>query len=286
MFKARTTKPEKGNKYYTRKASGGYSNAIKGSPTDECDVLANCVGYAYGRFNEIGGYGYCKYLAPVNAENFMQYKGSCETGMIPRLGACMVWQYGPTLSGSDGAGHVAIVEKVISETEVITSESGWGASKPFWTQTRKKGANGNWGAGSGYKFLGFIYNPAVSETETSVNAPTAATETVYTVVSGDTLSKIASKYGTTYQKLAEYNGISNPNIIRVGQKIRIPGAAASVPAPTPAPVQTYTVCSGDSLWAIAAKLLGNGSRYKEIMTLNGLTSNIIRPGQVLKIPKK
>ena len=172
MFKMRTTKPEKGNKYYTRKANGGYSNAIKGSPADgDCDVLANCVGYAYGRFNEIGGYGCCKYLAPVNAENFMQYKGPCKTGQTPRLGACMVWQKGSTLSGSDGAGHVAIVEKVISATEVITSESGWGASKPFWTQTRKKGSNGNWGAGSGYKFLGFIYNPAVPEEETTYEAP-------------------------------------------------------------------------------------------------------------------
>lgn len=118
-FKMRTTKPAAGNKYYIRKTSGGYSNAIQGYPKDsECDVLSNCVGYAYGRFNEIGGYGYCKYLAPVNAENFMQYKGSCKSGMVPKLGACMVWQKGATLPGSDGAGHVAIVERVISDTEV------------------------------------------------------------------------------------------------------------------------------------------------------------------------
>ena len=47
-------------------------------------------------------------------------------------------------------------------------------------------------------------------------------KTVYTVKSGDTLSGIASKYGTTYQKLASYNGISNPNLIHPGQKITIP----------------------------------------------------------------
>ena len=41
----RITKPEKGNKFYTRKASGGYSTCIKGKPTDACDVLSNCVGY-------------------------------------------------------------------------------------------------------------------------------------------------------------------------------------------------------------------------------------------------
>ena len=158
-FTMRTTKPEAGNKYYIRKANGGYSNAILGSPTDkDCNVLANCVGYAYGRFNEIGGYGYCKYLAPVNAENFMDYKGSCKTGSTPKLGAIMVWEGAGSL-----AGHVAVVEKVISDTEVYTSESGYGSSKPFWNQTRKKGTNGRWGCRSNYTFKGFIYNPAVKE---------------------------------------------------------------------------------------------------------------------------
>lgn len=171
-FVMRTSKPGADNKYYIRKANGGYSNAIQGYPKDsECDVLSNCVGYAYGRFNEIGGYGCCKYLAPVNAENFIQYKGSCEVGQTPKLGACMVWQKGASLSGSDGAGHVAIVEKVISDTEVYTSESGYG-SKAFWNQTRKKGSDGKWGAGSGYTFLGFIYNPAVkSDLPPSANDP-------------------------------------------------------------------------------------------------------------------
>ena len=43
----------------------------------------------------------------------------------------------------------------------------------------------------------------------------------YTVKSGDTLSGIAAKYGTTYQKIAQLSGISNPNKIYVGQKIRV-----------------------------------------------------------------
>lgn len=48
--------------------------------------------------------------------------------------------------------------------------------------------------------------------------------------------------------------------------------------------QVYTVQSGDSLWAIAQKLLGNGARWQEISQLNGLTSTTIRVGQQLKIP--
>ena len=181
VFKMRVTKPEAGNKYYITKSNGGYSNAIKGNSKyrdADCDVLPNCVGYAYGRFNEIGGYGYCKYLTPSNAENFIQYKNSSlVTGQTPKVGACMVWQKGATLDGSDGAGHVAIVEKVISETEVYTSESGWSAKKPFWNQTRKKGS-GNWGQNSAYKFLGFIYNPAVPDN---------------VVVSGDVQAPISTK---------------------------------------------------------------------------------------------
>lgn len=105
---------------------------------------------------------------------------------------------------------------------------------------------------------------------------TAQGEQTYTVKKGDTLSKIASKYGTTYQKLASYNGIADPNRISVGQVIRIPGSGT----------RTYTVKSGDSLWAIASKQLGDGSRYNEIKKLNGLTSDTIHTGQTLKLPTK
>lgn len=48
--------------------------------------------------------------------------------------------------------------------------------------------------------------------------------------------------------------------------------------------QTYTTVQGDTLWKISKKFLGKGSRYKEIMTANGMTSTLIRPGMELKIP--
>ncbi|NZA37141.1 SpoIID/LytB domain-containing protein [Eubacterium callanderi] len=60
-------------------------------------------------------------------------------------------------------------------------------------------------------------------------------------------------------------------------KVVYTGAAASA---------TYTVQKGDSLWAIAAEYLGNGTRYTEIKKLNGLTSDVIYAGQVLKLPNK
>lgn len=50
--------------------------------------------------------------------------------------------------------------------------------------------------------------------------------------------------------------------------------------------KTYTVVKGDSLWSIAQKQLGKGSRYTEIVKLNGLKTNMIYAGQVLKMPQK
>lgn len=57
----------------------------------------------------------------------------------------------------------------------------------------------------------------------------------YTVQKGDTLSSIARKYGTTYQKLAELNGIQDPSKIYVGQVLKVTGSSAPSPAPTPKP---------------------------------------------------
>lgn len=169
MFAIRTTKPGADNKHYIRISSGGYNSCVKGKPTDkDCDVLANCVGYANGRFNEIiaelTGFKGNKYnTLNCNAENFIERakKAGLETGLEPKPGAIIVWQKGETLSGDDGAGHVAVVEKVIDKNTIYTSESGYGSSA-FWN-TKRTNTNGRWGISSKYKFREFIYNPAVKE---------------------------------------------------------------------------------------------------------------------------
>ena len=104
--------------------------------------------------------------------------------------------------------------------------------------------------------------------------PLQANGNTYTVQSGDTLSKIAEKYGTTYQKLAEINGITDPNVIYAGQVLQVTEHTA----------RTYTVQAGDTLWGIAQAQLGNGARYAELKDRNHLTEDIIHPGQVLYLP--
>ena len=162
MFKPRMTKPEAGNKYYNTTGAGGYSGAIVGNPKDAgCNVLANCVGYAAGRFNEIIGkpkFVYFQY--PPNAEDFYDtaIAAGLKVGTTPKLGAIIVWAKGKTWTSADGAGHVAVVEEIKSDGSIITSESGYGCASPFWTSHRYK-ESGNWGQSTAYRFLGFIYQP-------------------------------------------------------------------------------------------------------------------------------
>lgn len=108
-------------------------------------------------------------------------------------------------------------------------------------------------------------------------AATSAAETgkVHVVMAGETLSGIAAKYGTTVQRLAQINGISNPNFIVVGQKISLGNAPAANTT------YSYTVQKGDTLSGIAAKYQTN---WATLARINGIADpNKIYPGQVIKI---
>lgn len=111
----------------------------------------------------------------------------------------------------------------------------------------------------------------ISVSSAPIQAPATST---YTVQSGDTLSSIAAKFGTSYQTLASLNGISNPNLIYVGQTLRVNGSASTGSV-------YYTVRVGDNLSSIASRY---GTNYQSIASLNGLTNpNLIYAGQTLKI---
>lgn len=117
-------------------------------------------------------------------------------------------------------------------------------------------------------------------TSSKPSTPASTGVKTYVVKKGDTLSGIASKYGTTYQALAAYNGISNPNLIHVGQVIKI-GNGASKPSTTTSSATYYTVKSGDTLSGIASKY---GTTYQKIAQMNGISNpNLIYPGQKLRV---
>lgn len=103
---------------------------------------------------------------------------------------------------------------------------------------------------------------------------TASQESTYYVQAGDTLSSIASKFGTTVSNLVSINHISNPNVIYVGQKIYV-GEASQGQS------NAYTVQSGDTLSAIASKF---GTTWQALAQKNGLANpNVIYVGQTLTI---
>ena len=149
----RTTRPEAGNKYYIRKASGGYSTCIQGKPTDKwCDVLSNCVGYACGAANEELGLGYEKYHLNCNAENFIEraIASGLSVYKTPQVGDIICWEGAGSL-----AGHVGIVIEVVNSNCIKIAQSGWGSSNPFYITTNYN-SNGRWGLSSNYPFRGFI----------------------------------------------------------------------------------------------------------------------------------
>lgn len=263
------------NNYYIRQVNGGWNAAIQGNPTRQgANVLANCVGYANGRFAEIIGKDRIEYQLVCNAENFIEKAKAYGLQVVdyPTLGGIMVWKKG-TLDSYDGPGHVAIVERIDGKNQIYTSESAYRGSA-FYNVTRTN-SNGRWGMSSAYSFRGCIINPAIGDVhyEEPAPTPTPGGDTIYVVKKGDTLSGIASKYGTTYQELAAYNGISNPDLIYPGQEIRIPNGS----------VRTYTVQKGDTLSGIASKL---GMNWHDLYEMNkdviGDNPNLIIPGQVLR----
>ncbi len=157
--------PAAGNPYYNTKKAGGYSPCIMGNPKNrnkDLNVLPNCVGWATGRFNEIGAYGSCKYLGNTNAANFIDLakKQGLTVTQRPTVGGCMVWK-----GGNTNEGHVAIVELDLGN-RVVTSESEYyGKQFVIYQRFGDGWKSGCYWMGASYTYLGCIKNPAVKPEE-------------------------------------------------------------------------------------------------------------------------
>ena len=108
--------------------------------------------------------------------------------------------------------------------------------------------------------------------------PTIVTSIKHTVAKGETLQKIANRYGVTVYAIMSVNPIiKDPNKISVGWVLTIPVKADDMP-------KTYTVVKGDTLVLIAKKV-GHGCTWRKLAEINDIKAPyIIRAGQVLKLP--
>ena len=121
-------------------------------------------------------------------------------------------------------------------------------------------------------------------------ASSTSTSGTYTVKAGDTLYRIAYNHGISLTTLLSINGLSETSTIIPGQQLVVSGSAKTTTATTTSVktvsystgASTHTVKAGDTLFRIAKN---NGLTLSELKALNGLTSNNIRVGQVLKVSK-
>ena len=157
--------------------------------------------------------------------------------------------------------------------------------------------------------------PATRDSPPATPTPTPGGERIHVVQAGENLYRIGLLYGLSWGAIAEYNGITDPNAITVGQELRIPpsptatpettgqgpGSRGQVPeeetsslAPGPSPLEpsplavggqpsvVVAVAAGDTLYAISRQY---GVDWAQIAEANGLaTPNQLYPGQLLKIP--
>lgn len=284
-FTMRTTRPANDKNFITR-GSGGWNTCIKGSPRYQyADALANCVGYASGRFNEIINIARetsgCTYTTlNCNAVNFKERAEAAglQTGSTPRRGAIMCW------GKEGGAGHVAIVERVNNNNSVYTSESGWGSSSIFWNSTRTNN-NGRWGCGAGYYFRCFIYLPddvqKAIDAEEPKPTPTPAPTPSDKFNIGDKViingalyvsSTAASPAGSVSNKVTNITrkapGTAHPYNTTGDLGWMDESSISAYNEPTPAPAPTPRPLSvGDTVEIVGT---GNGSSYGTSNTAYGI----------------
>ena len=132
--------------------------------------------------------------------------------------------YGGNLDCNVFYGDVSTWDAYVGKSTSVTKPQPKPASKTT-AQLAEEVIAGQWGNGTDRKKrltdAGYNYDAVQKIVNQKMAAKKQTAPVYYVVKRGDTLSGIASKYGTTYQKLAQMNGIANPNRIYAGQRIRV-----------------------------------------------------------------
>ena len=147
------------------------------------------------------------------------------------------------------------------------------ANAEYW----QKSEAGHVAGINGYVDIDVEFAPSQVKTGTTTKAPVYH-PTTYTVVSGDTLSEIATAHKTTVAAIKSLNGLSTDTIY-IGQSLKLPKSKSVTSKVTTSTVK-YKVVSGDTLSEIAAKYKTTVSKLK---SLNGLHSDLIKIGQILRV---
>ena len=160
----------------------------------------------------------------------------------PKIGDACVYDWDDTGKGDcTGAGdHIGIVTQVGASTFVVTEGNMTGGK----VGKRTMAVNGKY-------IRGFICPDfaAIAKKMGGGSSTAAGAATIYTVKSGDTLSKIANTYGTTVDALVEINAIKNKNLIRVGQVIMLQDTAQAAAEK----LEALGVINSPDYWADAAE---------------------------------
>ena len=239
----------------------GYAKALKLLCQPEKSCGAGCT-FSAGYYKQKGQF-YTSDPKPGDQIFFGTSISDCShTGIVEKVDGSKVY----TIEGNTS-------DQVARRSYALTSSKIVGYGRPKYDaettttpapaktveELAKEVLDGKWGNGEDRKkaltAAGYDYTAVQNKVNELVAGGNASDPgyTEYTVVKGDTLSGIAAKYGTTYQALAAYNGISNPNIINVGQKIKIPNAKAK--AWTPA-VGDMVIYNGTRHYANANAVTG------------------------------
>ena len=140
----RTAYPSSDNPFFFSAKYNPWVGTIYGPPA----LTHNCTWYAYGRFGEI--LGRKPALPTGNAGTWFNACTAYKKGRTPKVGAVICWSY-----PWGGDGHVAIVEEVMANGDIVTSNSGYHGAH-FWMEVHKRSNGYN---SHGWHFQGFIYQP-------------------------------------------------------------------------------------------------------------------------------
>lgn len=214
---------------------------------------------------------------------------------VPSPGDYIFYDWQDTGVGdcTGSADHVGIVVSVSGNTIKVIE-----GNKNDAVGYRSIAVNGRYIRGYGVPKYGGANTSAAKQTNTSTG--TTASKTSGSIKVGDVVNFTGSTHYTSSQatkgvackggkaKVTSIaSGAKHPyHLVHQSSGCTVYGwvDAADIGSDSGAEQSTYTVVAGDTLWTIAQKRLGNGSRYREIMTLNGLNSTVIRAGQKLKLP--